>query len=172
MLAAIPPVNVAKKNFLRVHLSIEKPLHMRGQTQIIREARFGSHALLWLETDAAPKLRAVVDRAIGNDKFNFANVVNGFERIPIENNQVSALTFFDRADFLINTHHTRRHNRRGLNRFHGCESGLDVQLDLAVQAVPWNRLVRSGDDRNSSLVQCANPQSSFANTFSVKLRIG
>ena len=76
------------------------------------------------------------------------------------------------ADFLVNTHHARRHDRRGLNRFHGRESGLDVQLDLAVQTVPWNRLVRSGHDGDSSLMQRANNRKFFHKDFFGELRVG
>ena len=68
---------------------------------------------------------------------------------------------------LIEPHHAGRNNCCGLNRFHRRESRLDVQLDFAVQAVAWNRLVRSGDDRNARFMQRADDGEFFRKSFSL-----
>src|ERR1700722_5723892 len=157
VLAAIPPVSVAKKNFLRVHLSIGEPLNSRWQAQLrLMKRPFDSYVMLRLKADAAPQLRAVVHGAVGDDEFDFANIVNGFERVAIENDYVGALAWLYCADFLVESHHARRHDRRGLNRFHRRKSGLNVQFNFAVQTVPRNRLIRSRYDRNPCLMQRAN----------------
>src|SRR6202050_5528370 len=104
---------------------------------------FDSSFVSWLKPDTTPQLRAVVHRAVGDDEFYFANVVDGFQRIAVENDHIGSLARFHCADVLVEPHHAGWHNRCGLNRFHRRESGLDVELDFAVQAVPRNRLTRS-----------------------------
>src|SRR5271170_272762 len=134
--------------------------------------RPANHSALRLEANAAPQLGAVVHDAVGDDEFDFANIANGFERIAVENDQIGALARFHGANFLVQPHDACRHDRRGLNCFHRGESRLNVQLDLAVQAVTGNCLIRSSDNRNAGLMQRADDCKFFRKNFFVEIRLG
>src|SRR5271156_1207923 len=131
-----------------------------------------NHSALWLEADAAPQLGAVVHDAVGDDEFDFANIANGFQRIGVEDDHIGALARFHGTDFLVEPHHARRHDRCGLNCFHRRESRLNVQLDLAVEAVAGNGLIRSGDNRNAGPMQRADDCKFFRKNSFVDFRLG
>ena len=65
---------------------------------------------LGFEADAAPQFGAVVHDAVGDDEFNFADVVDGFERIGVHYDYVRALSDFHGAEFLVETHYSSRDN--------------------------------------------------------------
>src|SRR5271156_2446855 len=134
--------------------------------------RPANHSALWLEADAAPQLGAVVHDAVGDDEFDFANIANGFQRIGVEDDHIGALARFHGTDFLVEPHHARRHDRCGLNCFHRGESRLNVQLDLAVQAVAGKGLIPSSDNPNARSVPRADDSKFFRNNFFVEIRLG
>src|SRR4029077_3480607 len=86
---------------------------------------------LRLKSHAAPKLRAVIHRAVGDYEFHFANIPDVFQRIAVDDNHVGALPWLHCPEFLVEPHRSRRNNRSRLNCFHRFESGLHVQFNFA-----------------------------------------
>ena len=75
------------------------------------------------------------------------------ERVRVQHDHVGALAFFNRAELGVQLHGARGHDGRRLQRLQRRESGLDVQLDLAMNAVPGNPFVGTGHDRHAGIVK-------------------
>ena len=69
-----------------------------------------------------------------------------FDGIGGENHHVGSFSGFDCAGFLVDAHYAGWNNCGCLNCFHRRESGLNVKLDFAMQAVSGDGLVSPGDD--------------------------
>lgn len=110
--------------------------------------------VFWLgfETYAFPQPGAVVDLAFCNDKSCIANIRNVFERIAVDEDQVSELTSFDGTAFVVEFHNSGRNNCRRLDSVHGSEPRLYEEFYLPSQAVSGNNLVRSHNHYNAGFV--------------------
>src|SRR5437879_2292879 len=114
------------------------------------------HHSLRLEAYALPEFGGVIHGAVGDYVFDVAGVVNVLERVAVDQDQVGALSGFDRAQFLVEAHDAGRHRCRCLDRFQGSESRLHVEFELAIEAVSRNGLICAGYDGNSGPMQAAD----------------
>src|SRR5687767_4527531 len=77
-------------------------------------------------------LRRIVAHSIleyGGDLTNHTRVTH---QVSVEDNKVSQLTAFDRAELVIDSEDLGTIGRHDLNRLHRCETGLDEKLIVAL----------------------------------------
>src|SRR6478736_1350205 len=88
-----------------------------------------------LKPDALPQRGRVIDAAAADRPPHAADVADGVDRVGVEHDQVGTFAALDGAELSVQLHGPCRHDGRGLERLHRRHPRLDVQLDLAVNAV-------------------------------------
>src|SRR5947209_16896265 len=101
----------------------------------MRRASLLAARRLWFEAYALPELGCVVHRAVCDDVFDIAGVMDIGQRVAVDQNQVATLAFLDRPQFSFQPHGACRNESCGLYGFYRRESGLDVEFDLAMKAI-------------------------------------
>src|ERR1700674_306850 len=114
-----------------------------------RAAKKKTPEIVRLEINALPEGRAIIEDAGLDDALRFADIRNIIEWICAENHQIGALAGFDGADLFLHPHRARGNERCGLQRFHGCETGFDVEFHFAMNAVAGHRLIGAHHDGNA-----------------------
>src|SRR5262245_52055938 len=96
--------------------------------------------------DALPERRGIEHAAACDDSVNPTRVVDVVERVAIEHDEIATLAGLDRAAVRLRLHRSCRNDRRRLKRLQRGEARPHVQLELAVETVAGDGLIRSGDD--------------------------
>ena len=100
-----------------------------------------------------PERRGLEVATVGDDKANIPRVADALEWIAIHYQYVRPHARLQGAAFLLQPHGPGGNDGRGLDRLHGREPGLHVELHLAVDAVPRHGEVGAGDDGDAGPVQ-------------------
>src|SRR5271168_4332785 len=106
-----------------------------------------------VEADAAGELLAVVEAAVGDYADDVAQGADVLERVAGDQDQVRTLAYLDGAGVGVEVHDAGGDDGRGLDGLHRSHAGLDVELQLAVEAVAEQAGVAAGDEGYSCGVQ-------------------
>jgi hypothetical protein len=73
----------------------------------------GRNVSLRPKSDAAPEFSGIEHHTVGNHIIHAPSVVDNLEWIATQDDEISAFSRFNRTHFLVESHHSRRDNRRG-----------------------------------------------------------